>query len=500
MFEKFKSPINHYQTKQIKKLKKQLEIANSYDEWKGIATALDRETGLEEWKYDNRSPFFDASLISYRYNLLKKYRAQGRTQDLIYVLREGLSYDIANIGHPMLYAHTYVGTKKIIEDYINEVSQCLFYIASSECTLFKQAEKIQFFERCKTVYGQPTLMFSGGATLGLFHTGVCKALIEQNLMPSVLSGSSAGAIMAGMLGTSYDYEIPEILSGNKFFSKAFHFRSLKELIKGNGGFADVQYLKNFLIENLGNYTFAEAYEKSGLDINVTVAPYNGSQEPRILNALTSPNVLVWSAVLASCAVPVLFPPVRLTSKRYDGELTAYMARTKWVDGSVRSDFPQEKMARLYNINYSIACQVNPHVVPFMQSDVERYRSDVLSWPERIVRQQAKIVALTAMDFTRERIGEFGTLRRLLDHGYGVLGQRYYGDVNIIGKYNLKHYTYMLQNPRPELFQLLQKEGERATWPKISTIETHARIGKSIENCLMLLTEKQQTQKKQKIDV
>lgn len=45
-------------------------------------------------------------------------------------------------------------------------------------------------------------MFSGGATLGLFHTGVCKALLEQDLMPKVLSGSSAGAIMTAMLGTS----------------------------------------------------------------------------------------------------------------------------------------------------------------------------------------------------------------------------------------------------------------------------------------------------------
>ncbi len=30
-----------------------------------------------------------------------------------------------------------------------------------------------------------------------------------------------------------------------------------------------------------------------------------------------------------------------------------------VDGSVRRDFPQEKMARLYNLNYTIASQVNP---------------------------------------------------------------------------------------------------------------------------------------------
>ena len=83
------------------------------------------------------------------------------------------------------------------------------------------------------------------------------------------------------------------------------------------------------------------------------------------------------------------------------------------------------------------------------------------------------------------------MRRLLDHGYGIIDQRYYGDVNIIGSYNLRHYTYMLQNPRPHLFKLLQHEGERATWPKISSIESHARIGKTIQHCLEVIQGKMQ---------
>ena len=345
------------------------------------------------------------------------------------------------------------------------------------------AEKVEFFKHCEKAYGQPVIMFSGGATLGLFHTGVCKALIEQDLLPKVLSGSSAGALMTAMLGTRPPEEIHEILNGEQFFSEAFQFRPWREVLKGNGGIADVRFLKNFLMKNLGNLTFAEAYKISGLHINIAVAPYDASQNARILNAYTSPDVLVWSAVLASCAVPILFPPVRLTSKRYDGTFTPYMADTRWVDGSVRSDFPQEKMSRLYNINYSIASQVNPHVVPFIQSDEARFRTTMLSWPERIARRQAKVIGKGVMDFTRERMGRLPPIRRLLDHGYGVVDQRYYGDLNIVGRYSLRHYGYMLQNPRPHLFKLLQREGERATWPRISAIETHARVGKTIQHCL-----------------
>ncbi len=476
--------LNPHQAYRIKKMKQQLETAESYEEWKSIALKLDEESGAQEWKYDNSSAFFDAEIISHRLNLLRRYKLNHRTVDLIYILREGFSHDVANIGHPMLFAQTYIGTKKLIEDYIEEVSQSLIYIASEKCESLSTADKIQFFENCKQAYGQPAMMFSGGASLGLFHSGVCKALIEQDLMPKVLSGSSAGAMMTAMLGVSNAEEITQILTGESFYSEAFHFRSFKELIRGNGGVADVRYLKKFLIENLGDLTFEEAYAKSGLDINISVAPFDVNQEDsRIMNRYTAPDLLVWSAVLASCAVPILFPPVRLTSKRYDGVHTPYLASIRWVDGSVKSDFPQEKMARLYNINYTIASQVNPHIVPFMQSDEKRYRTDLLSWPERIIRKHGKTIAMDVMNFTRESMGRIPPVRRLLDHGYGIVDQRYYGDLNIVGNYSLRHYHYMLQNPRPHLFKILQREGERATWSKISSIETHARIGKTIEHCL-----------------
>ena len=479
--------LNPHQAYRIKKLKRQLAKAESYEEWKSIALRLDDESGAQEWKYDNSSEYFDAEIISHRLNLLRKYTMSKRAVDLIYILREGLSFDVANISHPMLFGHTFIGTKKLIEDYIAEVCNSLVFIASQACDTLSDQQKLDFFENCQLSYGQPAMMFSGGATLGLFHTGVCKALIEQDLMPTVLSGSSAGAMMTAMLGVSNTEEINQLLTGESFYSEAFHFRGLKELMQGNGGFADVKYLKKFLIENLGDYTFKEAYEKSGLDINISVAPYDVSQEDaRIMNRYTAPDLLVWSAVLASCAVPILFPPVRLTSKRYDGVHTPYLASIRWVDGSVRSDFPQEKMARLYNINYTIASQVNPHIVPFMQTDEERYRTDLLSWPERLVRTHGKVVAVDVMNFTRDRMGRIPTIRRLLDHGYGIVDQRYYGDLNIVGNYSLRHYQYMLQNPRPHLFKILQREGERATWAKISSIEAHARIGKTIQHCLTQL--------------
>ncbi|OYW64711.1 MAG: hypothetical protein B7Z24_08470, partial [Pseudomonadales bacterium 32-42-5] len=161
LFKDFTREINPHQAYRIKKLKNQLAQAENYTEWKSIALRIDEESGAQEWKYDNCSPYFDAEVITHRLGLLKRYRQQKRTTDLMYLLREGLSYDIANIAHPMLFTATYVGTKKIIEDYIEEVSRGLAFVASTDCQCLDKQQKIEFFQHCQKAFGQPAMMFSG---------------------------------------------------------------------------------------------------------------------------------------------------------------------------------------------------------------------------------------------------------------------------------------------------------------------------------------------------
>ena len=80
MFETLQQDMNLHQRHRVKKLKYQLKNAESYDEWKTVALKLDEETGAQEWKYDNSSPYFNAEVISYRLNLLRKYRTQQRNR------------------------------------------------------------------------------------------------------------------------------------------------------------------------------------------------------------------------------------------------------------------------------------------------------------------------------------------------------------------------------------------------------------------------------------
>ena len=476
MLEKFRKNIH------LRQLTKQLATAQTYDQWHRIANLLDDTDEIVAWRYEDNSPYFDYQLIDYRLKRLKKYRHQSKTQDLLFILQEGMSHDIGYINHPLLFTVAQTGTKNLVEHYLDEVCASLIYL--KECKDLTPIQKKEFFERCYKTYGQPALMFSGGATLGLFHSGVCKALLEQQLLPRVLSGASAGAVMASLIATKDPQSIENLLNQDTLLRDVFQFKSLKSMIKeGFDGFTDIDALKAFLIKNLEHLTFEEAYQISKLELNIAVAPYNATQLPKILNRYTAPHVLVWSAVLASCAVPMLFPAVELIAKQQDGTHIPFMANTRWVDGSMRSDLPQEKMVRLYNINYTIASQANPHVVPFMQEDEDRFRHDLLSWPERIARRQSKIFAKGVMDFTRERMDVLPPVRRLLDHGYGIMNQQYYGDINIIGKYSLRHYSYLLKNPEPDLFKKLQKEGERATWARMAMIKSHARVGNLLQRLI-----------------
>ena len=55
--------------------------------------------------------------------------------------------------------------------------------------------------------GRAALMLSGGGAWGHFHIGVVKALLESNLLPNVISGSSAGSLVTAVLGTHTDEQL-----------------------------------------------------------------------------------------------------------------------------------------------------------------------------------------------------------------------------------------------------------------------------------------------------
>lgn len=79
----------------------------------------------------------------------------------------------------------------------------------------------------------------------------------------------------------------------------------------SGVLLDSAVLERALRHLLGDITFEQAYLMTGRVVNITVNGPGAHQPARLLNYLTHPNVLLWSACLASCALNGVFAPVEL---------------------------------------------------------------------------------------------------------------------------------------------------------------------------------------------
>lgn len=476
----------------IAKQRKRMSEALTYEQWKDTALELDYLEGNVEWKEAFSSPLYNYRLIYDRLTEIKAFQTQKNHFDLIRSLREGLHHDLGNMGDSRLYNRSHVGTKHLIEEYVNQVCSSLNYVCNTPIPELPLKEKISFFKDTLLSFGRPALLLSGGATLGMFHIGVVKALWERGLLPSVVAGSSVGAVMAAMLGTHSDAEMPNMLNPDNHNLNAWKWNGVFKGLTGKG-FMDPRQLRNCLRANVGELTFQEAYEKTGRSINITVSPVHHHQKPRLLSRFTSPYLLIWSAAQASCSVPGIFPPTKLVKKDREGELVPYMPRLRWVDGSVVDDLPIERLMHLHDVNFSIVSQTNPHVVPFMKYNGGEKDRSLFSLPARILKAEIGFHGKALFDVLRKN-SEPELMRQVSGQIYTILAQKYYGDVTIAPHYSYRHYANMLRNPSPEFVRELTLAGERATWPKIAMIRTHAKISRTLERCIAQLENSQKKQR------
>jgi TAG lipase/lysophosphatidylethanolamine acyltransferase len=64
----------------------------------------------------------------------------------------------------------------------------------------------------------------------------------------------------------------------------------------------------------------EAFERTKRVLNITVSSTRKNETPRLLNYLTAPNVLIWSAACCSAAVIGLYETVDLLAKDSNGDI------------------------------------------------------------------------------------------------------------------------------------------------------------------------------------
>ena len=484
-------PLNaHEKRERIKTVRHRIEGAHDYDTWRALAQELDQLEGNEAWKVNPVSPYFQHGMIEQRLTRLQAWRKSKDWGQIIFSLREGLHRNLGNLSNVELYKHTHFGTKRLIDDYITEVNNQLNYLCDHDIAELAGTEKLLFFKNTGHSFGRSALLLSGGANMGMFHMGVLKALFEQKLLPRVISGSSAGSIMGSLVCSRIDSELPGVFSGEALDLHVWRRFDLGDIWR-NKALMDPAQLVAFLRKNIGEYTFEEAYRRSRRIMNITVSPTDPHHQPRLLNYLTTPHLTLWSAVMASCAVPGLFPPVTLMSKDGSGEYRPYMPSVQWVDGSLKSDLPTRRLAELYNVNHHIVSQTNPHVVPFIADQTRQ--AGWISFLGEVVKSEVQHRSKQVLNLSAYGLGQ-GLLKQVLDSAAAVVEQQYYGDVTIHPPFRPTHYAHLVGDMSHARYREWVLDGERATWPKIMAIRDQTIIGQTLEDCIQRI--KRQRRKKE----
>lgn len=457
-----------------------MQHAANYADWREAASEFDRLTGLAEWRHEEKSSDYDYQLVKQELAELRQMRETGNTARLMYRLHEGLHGNLGNMANPALHSYCLVGTKVLIEDYIEEVATCLRYVANTESPDITLGEKIKFFKRTGRSFGRSALMLSGGASLGMFHLGVVKAMWEAKLLPRVITGSSAGSLVASVVATHSAEELEKIFEPEYMALQAWRAMGVKGLLKGRS-IMDGDQLEHAIKQNVGDMTFEQAFERSGMILNITVSPTAAHQQSRLLNYLTAPNVYIRRASRASCAVPGLFSPVELEARSFEGEHEPYMGGSLWCDGSIKSDLPMLRVARLHNANHYIVSQTNPHVIPFVSQSAIRQKG-ILPLSKRLMATGTKFTLNQVLSLMRNNMDSHG-LGLLLDKAVSITGQNYSGDINIFASHSPRYWLRLISNPTASDIAEYIRNGERASWPTLDRIRLQTKISRTFDDCL-----------------
>ena len=466
----------------VKKLQKAIDQASSYEEWKEAALYHDAKTGLNRWKLLDQSRRYDYVSIRVRLDALRALRARHDNRGLLFSLNEGIHGNLGGMGRSTLYDKAKFGTKQLIVDYVDEIVSALEHLASPEVDEISFEEKLDFFRRADHCFGRSAFMMSGSGSLFYFHIGVIRALWQEGLLPNVLSGSSGGSFVGSLLSTHSNGDLEYLLDPDYLIDKmeeeTGHFRRASKLKPQLMQIDEIQKIIKSLIPDL---TFDEAFKMTGRELNISIAPAETHQKSRLLNAITSPNVYIREAVLASAAVPGVYPPVTLAAKNHLGEKQAYLPSRKWVDGSVSDDMPAKRLARLYGVNHYIVSQTNPHVIPFVADG--KKRDDTLSLLKGASVTSARAWINAGASTIEKPLSYSPSLTRFTNIALSVINQDYVGDINILPTNRFFNPFKILAYLSIQEIRELIASGEKATWPRIEMIRVQTRISRTLARIL-----------------
>ena len=261
---------------------------------------------------------------------------------------------------------------------------------------------------------------------------------------------------------------------------------------------DTAHFRECVRLNVGNFTFQEAFDRTGRILNIVVTPNNSSDPPRLLNYLTAPHVLVWSAAVASSSLPGVFEANRLVVKEADGwERYESGGGQVFSDGSMEQDLPMQQLSEMFNVNHFIISQANPHAVMFAS-----YNQKVSVWSNPFTGMVHQILVflkdqvrswllhLVSCVGARRITPLFETQRGI---GATFFTQEYEGrssDISLIpwlshrGLFSAM--MHIIYNPSEQEFRDWIQAAERETWKYIPAIKSHIAEEITLDRCVQRL--------------
>eukprot|EP00884_Botryococcus_braunii_P020442 jgi/Botrbrau1/7081/Bobra.0165s0103.1 len=464
-------------------LRAEMEAAPTYEEWALAATRLDQLEGHGEkeqatrWQREIR--LYDRQLLKDRVRDLRQVRQNGKLGEMIFAVRADLLRNLGNMTNSELHENFPI-VPEPIRDYIDEVKLHIQHIADAESLDIQT--RLDFLRETRHAFGRTALVLSGGGALGAFHIGVVKALFDEGLLPRVLAGSSAGAIVAATTATRSDAELREMFDhADEVDLSFFANRTPGEFFSHfvlKGTLQDSDILQRGLKRLLGDCTFLQAYQHSGRVLNVSVCPADTNEPPRVLNYLTAPHVLVWSAVACSSAFPLLFLPQKLYARNAQGEQVEFTAESmretdrRWRDGSLEEDLPMKVLGEMFGVNYFLVSQTNPHIIPFMNFKK--------NW---MPKKLGNLVETEWKHRCRQLIDLFPNLKLAK-----VVCQPWEGDITMLLPSTWRDLTKSILDPSKDELKEACRQGELATFQKLSAIQANCAIERTLDACMAKLTE------------
>ena len=485
------------------RLKRDLHQSKTYEEWVQAAKEMDAYLGNERWKELDDYAYYNSSTVRNVRDELKRLRHEveddrsqpkeknctsSSTEELRTLVEAAVKNNFVGSESPRLYSETYYGTKNLIQSFIDELALCIKTLSTT--SHLAPSDRANMFRHLSNNYGRTALCLSGGATFAYYHFGVAKALLDADVLPEVITGTSGGALVAALLSTRTDAELKGLLVpalANRITACHDDFLTWFRRWRRTGArFDSLDWARRCAWFTRGSLTFREAYARTGRILNVTCIPSDPHSPTVLANYLTAPDCVIWSATLASAAVPGILNPVVLLRKTRAGDLVPYSFGHKWKDGSLRTDIPLKALNTHFRVNFSIVSQANPHIAAF--------NFDSRGTPGRPVTHRrgrgwrggfagSALEQFLKLDLTKwlKVLRHLELLPRPLGQDWSEIWlQRFSGTITIWPKSVKSDFLYILSDPTPSRMARMIHTGQLCTFPKLKFIGNRFKVERLID--------------------